>query len=312
MNKIIIQVGRDSVSMGDDMRSHNRRLMVEHGTTLGALIALTAPDIHVPGWAWVALVEGLPRAVWSFDHGVMLLGGDSEIVSNGDAMWVHFRYVSGAEPLWLRERLVDGAVVDWEALEAEYRSARSAARVQEQRRLEAEDPGPHASGRSGAHGHDNPGIVEQPDSAGVFHMTPTDRNDHQKRRRLRVRATGGGLIASVLLAFGGTLLFTMVRTAPGLAPLGITDLALGLCALLITTLAFNAGRQKPDTPQSTGALNLIRVVIYAAAVGGLIATIAGGLTIVPAIGMALLGLLSAFVVDLLAVGILRDIRQQGA
>ncbi len=175
------------------------------------------------------------------------------------------------------------------------------------------DPGPQASGKSDAHGGDSPGIIERSDSAGVCLVTPSDSNDHhRKRRRLRARATGGGLIASVLVVFGCVLLFTLVRTAPGLAPLGITDLALGLCALLISALAFSAGRRKPVTPQSTGALNLIRVVTYAVAVGGMIATIAGGLAIVPAIGMALLGLLTAFVVDLLAVGILRDIRQQGA
>lgn len=145
-------------------------------------------------------------------------------------------------------------------------------------------------------------------------MTPDARGDDRddRLRRLRARATGGFLIAAVLIAFGGTVLLTQLRTAPGLAPLGVTFAALGLCALLVGGLSLSASRRRPDALPLTGVLILIRLVLYAVAVGGGIAALTSGLTIVPALGTALLGLLAAFVVDLVAAGVLRDIRRQRA
>jgi hypothetical protein len=117
-------------------------------------------------------------------------------------------------------------------------------------------------------------------------------------------------MAAVLVAFSFAVVFPLAPTAPGLVPLGVTFTALGLCALVIGGLSLSAGRRRPDARPLTGVLILIRLVLYAIAVGGGIAALTGGPTIVAAIGTALLGLLAAVVVDLLAAGVLRDIRRQ--
>ncbi|MGN8025612.1 hypothetical protein [Microbacterium sp. 22242] len=127
------------------------------------------------------------------------------------------------------------------------------------------------------------------------------------RRRARARATGA-FLAGVVLAGFGAIVLGMIRTAPGLAPLGITFATLGLCALLVGGFAVSVRRRFPDVLPLSGVLILLRFVIYAVAVGGGLAALTAGLPLIAAIGTALLGVLAAVVVDLMAAGVLRDIR----
>ncbi|MFJ3956871.1 hypothetical protein [Arthrobacter sp. NPDC090010] len=138
--QITVTIDRDSVHMGDDMRSHAREIRVEEGTSLSALLGEAAPEIQLAGWAWAAIVHGEPIAVWSLDHGVQLLVEDKYVTAARGPHGIHFRYVPGIEPGWLHRRLTEGSPADWDALERDYRPIAQASWEQEQRRLEQENP----------------------------------------------------------------------------------------------------------------------------------------------------------------------------
>ena len=124
--ELVVVADRESVSMGDDARSHRRELRVPAGSLVGDVVEHSSPDVRAQGWSWVAVVDGTVVAVWSVDHGVALLAPDRPLTASdpGGVVRVRFLYLGRLDPAWLHARLAQGAPLDREALAAEHRSAR--------------------------------------------------------------------------------------------------------------------------------------------------------------------------------------------
>jgi hypothetical protein len=120
--ELVVVVDRESVSMGDDARSHRRELRVRAGSLVGDVVERSSPDVRAQGWSWVAVVDGTVVAVWSVDHGVALLVPDRPLTASDPdgVVQVRFRYLGQLDPAWLHERLAQGAPLDREALAAEH------------------------------------------------------------------------------------------------------------------------------------------------------------------------------------------------
>lgn len=138
LRAIELRVDRDSVAMGDDMRSHAGVLMVRRGTRLSAALEASSPEIKSKGWSWVAVVDGEVAAVWSVDHGVQLLVADRKL--RRGPVDIHFRYFVQIDPAWLFDRLAAGAPAHRDALEAEYAPIAREKYTAELRRREREIP----------------------------------------------------------------------------------------------------------------------------------------------------------------------------
>lgn len=139
-NRLLVDVDRDSVAMGDDVYGHGYRMMVRAGMRLGAILRRATPEIRSSGWSWVAVVDGVVSAVWSVDHGVRLLVPDHRVAARSSALSVHFRYFLQIDPEWLYARLMEGAPADREALRAAYAPIAAERLEIEQRRRERDIP----------------------------------------------------------------------------------------------------------------------------------------------------------------------------
>lgn len=115
-----VHVDRESVAAGDDVVSHAAMVRVRRGTRLSDVIERVSPDVRVPGWSWVVLVDGATAAVWSIDHGVQLLIDDRRMTRA--SVKVVFRYFLQIDPAWLFTRLAQGARPNREALLTEYQA----------------------------------------------------------------------------------------------------------------------------------------------------------------------------------------------
>jgi hypothetical protein len=135
----LVVVDRESVSMGDDARSHRRELRVRAGSLVGDVVERSSPDVREPGWSWVAVVDGTVLAVWSVDHGVALLVPDRPLTASDPdgVVQVRFRYLGQLDPTWLHARLAQGAPLDREALTAEHAPLARAELERERREREA-------------------------------------------------------------------------------------------------------------------------------------------------------------------------------
>ncbi len=138
LSAVELRVDRDSVAMGDDMRSHAGVLTVRRGTRLSAALETSAPEIRSKGWSWVAVVDGGVAAVWSVDHGVQLLVADRKL--RRGPVDVFFRYFLQIDPAWLFDRLAAGAPAHLYDLEAEYAPIAREKYAAELRRREREIP----------------------------------------------------------------------------------------------------------------------------------------------------------------------------
>jgi len=115
-------VDRESVSMGDDARSHRRELRGRAGSLVDDVVERSSPDVREHGWSWVAVVDGTVVAVWSVDHGVALLVPNRPLTASDPTgvVQMRFLYFGQLDPAWLHGRLAQGAPLDWEALAAEH------------------------------------------------------------------------------------------------------------------------------------------------------------------------------------------------
>lgn len=138
LSAIELRVDRDSVAMGDDMRSHAGVLTVRRGTRLSAALEASAPEIRSRGWSWVAVVDGEVVAVWSVDHGVQLLVADRKL--RRGPVEIFFRYFVQIDPAWVFDRLAAGAPANRHDLEAEYAPIAREKYAAELRRREREIP----------------------------------------------------------------------------------------------------------------------------------------------------------------------------
>lgn len=137
---LVVEVDRDSVAMGDDMRSHAYRETLRDGALLATVLEQVHPEILSRGWSWVAVVDGTVSAVWSVDHGVQLLVQNRRLRAGEPATRVFFRYFLQIDPQWLHQRLASGAAPDREALNEEYAPIAAERLEAEQRRREREVP----------------------------------------------------------------------------------------------------------------------------------------------------------------------------
>ncbi len=138
--RIVVDVDRDSVAMGDDMESHKHQLTFPNGTRLAEILDSSHPEIRARGWYWVAVVDGAVSAVWSVDHGVRLLARNRRVRVTDSPLSVVFRYFLQIDPAWLHDRLAEGAPANRRTLEEEYRPLAAGRREQEDRRREREIP----------------------------------------------------------------------------------------------------------------------------------------------------------------------------
>ncbi|WP_148076834.1 hypothetical protein [Frigoribacterium sp. PhB24] len=137
--ELVVVIDRESVSMGDDAQSHRSELRLQAGSLLSDLVERSSPDVRVQGWSWVAVVDSTVVAVWSVDHGVVLLVPDRPLtVSDPDGIvQVRFRFLGQLDPTWLHARLAQGAPLDREALTAEHAPLARAVLEHERREREA-------------------------------------------------------------------------------------------------------------------------------------------------------------------------------
>ncbi|MBD8729071.1 hypothetical protein [Frigoribacterium sp. CFBP 13707] len=137
--ELVVVVDRESVSMGDDARTHRRELRVPAGSLVSDVVERSSPDVRAQGWSWVAVVDGTVVAVWSVDHGVALLVPDGPLTAPDPSgvVQVRFRYLGQLDPAWLHARLAEGAPLDRDALDAEYAPTARAVLERERREREA-------------------------------------------------------------------------------------------------------------------------------------------------------------------------------
>lgn len=93
---IELYVDRDSVAMGDDVRSHTAKLTVPRDILLSSALQTALPEIRAEGWSWVVVADGEVSAVWSVDHGIRLLVSDREVTDG--PVDVYFRYFVQIDP----------------------------------------------------------------------------------------------------------------------------------------------------------------------------------------------------------------------
>lgn len=115
---VVVRVDRDSVAAGDDVVSHRIEVVLPTGTLLSDAVERCAPGIRVPGWSWIALLDGVPVAVWSADQGVQLVVGQRRL--DAGAHDLRFRYAFQIDAGWLRERLARGETANLKALRDAY------------------------------------------------------------------------------------------------------------------------------------------------------------------------------------------------
>ncbi|GAA2896376.1 hypothetical protein GCM10010455_19470 [Microbacterium esteraromaticum] len=121
--QIRIHVDRDSVAAGDDMRSHAADVTARRGSRLSEIIDGVTPDVRVPGWSWVVIVDRETAAVWSVDGGIRMLVPDRTVTA--ESLDVFFRYFMQIDADWLLARLAEGARPNRDALTAEWQRSRS-------------------------------------------------------------------------------------------------------------------------------------------------------------------------------------------
>lgn len=135
-----VDVDRDSVAMGDDMRSHAHQVTALAGMRLSRLVKMSTPEIRERGWSWVVVADDRTIAVWSVDHGVQMLVPDSRLTGGGAPARLYFRYFVQIDPAWLHRRLGEGAAPNRQTLELEYQPIARTVWENEQRRRERESP----------------------------------------------------------------------------------------------------------------------------------------------------------------------------
>lgn len=141
-----VVLDRDSVAMGDDLRSHRHTVDVPDGASLEELFRSTAPDAHVTGSTWVAVWNGTWVALFSHEWGTGRVWDDrfrsvADLPGEGGAATLFWVYWSGMDAEWLLERLRASDDVDRASLEAEWAPVRAQRHEQALRERERTNPG---------------------------------------------------------------------------------------------------------------------------------------------------------------------------